>query len=122
MSCVMSDRAGLRSGAHLKVMRSPRLRVTSFAASGLLSACLMSAWSAGMLAAHCGRVVQVGLMMSSTTRAELFASSVTATGAGMAGARFGFGAAEADGGAVVAAAVVAAALVAALTGEALGTA
>src|SRR2546423_1462588 len=69
---------------------------------------LIRAWSAGMLAAHCGRVVQVGLMMSSTTRAVVFGSRVTAAGAGIAGARFGFAEGEADGGAAVGAAVVAA--------------
>src|SRR5256714_295791 len=64
----------------------------------------MSACSAGMLSAHAGRVVQVGLMMSSTTRAVVLASSVTGTGAGTAGAWFGFGEALA---AVVATAVLA---------------
>src|SRR5438552_12949941 len=77
----------------------------------------MSAWSAGMLAAHAGRVEQVGLMMSRTTRAVVFASSVTVAGAGIAGATFGarVGDAVGDGGAV-GAAVVGAAVVAAAVG------
>src|SRR5205814_8236151 len=64
-------------------------------------------------------VVQVGLTMSSTTRAVVLASSVTATGAGIAGARFGFGAGDAEAvGAAVGAAVVGAAVVGGGVGDA----
>jgi len=72
---------------------------------------LMSAWSAGMLSLQAGRVEQVGLITSRTTSAVVFASSVTATGAGSAGARFGLGAGDADAvGTAVGAAVVGAAV------------
>src|SRR6266513_687263 len=79
----------------------------------------MSACTAGMLSVHAGRVVQVGLTMSSTTRAVVLASSVTATGAGIAGARFGFGAGDAEAvGAAGGAAVVGAAVVGGGVGDA----
>src|SRR5438105_1927114 len=77
----------------------------------------MRACSAGMLAAHAGRVEQVGLMMSRTTRAVVFASRVTVAGAGMAGATLGASVGDAVGdGGTVGAAVVGAAVVSATVG------
>jgi hypothetical protein len=49
----------------------------------------MSAWRAGMLSLQAGRVVQVGLVTSRTTRAVVLESSATVAGGGTAGATFG---------------------------------